>query len=144
MLKHSFVALTLTCVVAMPALAEPRLHFSDLASGPKAGNSDTSLGQTAGEDGTIVTVWGAGLGEAQGNSKITINGVRRRLGFTTGARPCRRIPRPISMPVITCRRLSSRSATMQRTARAASRSSWRAKRPMKFRSWCVRAGFILS
>ncbi|MBI3899706.1 MAG: hypothetical protein HY308_15630 [Gammaproteobacteria bacterium] len=49
----------------------PQLLFSDLVSGPAIGNSDT----THGAGGAIVTVWGRGLGSAQGASTITIGGV---------------------------------------------------------------------
>ncbi|HMD69522.1 MAG TPA: choice-of-anchor Q domain-containing protein [Chitinivibrionales bacterium] len=57
----------------------PILCFSDLASGPKTGNSDISLGQTAGADGAIVTVWGKNLGSSQESSKIFVNGVEARV-----------------------------------------------------------------
>lgn len=53
---------------------DPVLFFSDLTSGPKSGNSDTSDGR-AGQDGAIVTVWGRNLGETQGNSKVYANRV---------------------------------------------------------------------
>lgn len=59
--------------------AAPLLCFSDLASGPKTGNSDVSLGQTAGADGAIVTVWGKNLGASQGTSKVFVNGVEARV-----------------------------------------------------------------
>jgi len=36
----------------------PVLYFSDITSGPRTGNTDTSLGQTAGQDGAIVTIYG--------------------------------------------------------------------------------------
>jgi hypothetical protein len=50
----------------LAAYAEsPVLYFSDLTSGPRSGNSDNSLGQTAGEQGAIVTIWGRGLENAQ-------------------------------------------------------------------------------
>jgi hypothetical protein len=42
---------------ALAASPPPRLFFSDLDSGPKSGNTDTSLGQTAGQDGAIVSIW---------------------------------------------------------------------------------------
>jgi hypothetical protein len=42
------------------AAGEPILCFTDVTSGPRTGNSDTSLGQIAGADGAIVTVWGKG------------------------------------------------------------------------------------
>ena len=59
--------------------AEPILCFSDLTSGPRSGNSDTSRGQTAGQDGTIVTVWGKNLGSSQGESKIVANAAEARV-----------------------------------------------------------------
>jgi hypothetical protein len=43
----------------------PVLYFSDIISGPKTGNTDTSRGQTAGQDGAIVTVWGRHLDSAR-------------------------------------------------------------------------------
>jgi len=58
----------------MPDGSSPVLNFSDLVSGPNTGNSDISLGQTAGTDGAIVTIWGTGLGTAQGTSKVVVNG----------------------------------------------------------------------
>jgi hypothetical protein len=44
---------------------EPVLYFSDITSGPKTGNSDNSSGQTPGENGAIVTIWGRHLANAQ-------------------------------------------------------------------------------
>jgi hypothetical protein len=52
----------------------PQLFFSDLDSGPKSGNSDISQGQRLGEDGAIVSVWGARLGDLQGSSRVFVNG----------------------------------------------------------------------
>lgn len=49
----------------------PFLYFSDLKIGPRLGNSDTSLGQTAGENGAIVSVYGRNL---SGNVTITMGG----------------------------------------------------------------------
>ena len=43
----------------------PILYFSDIVSGPRTGSSDTSLGQTAGQDGAIVTIWGRNLENAE-------------------------------------------------------------------------------
>lgn len=57
----------------------PVLFFSDLANGPRTGNGDTSLGQRAGVDGAIVTVWGKNLGAAQGDSTVTVGGVDARV-----------------------------------------------------------------
>jgi hypothetical protein len=58
-----------------PLAGDPVLAFSDLAYGPSTGNSDTSLGQTAGQDGAIVSVWGLNLGASQGSSSISVGGV---------------------------------------------------------------------
>lgn len=55
-------------------MASPVLWFSDLTSGPRTGNTDTSLGQTSGEDGIIVSVWGTGLGASQASSTIACGG----------------------------------------------------------------------
>src|SRR5215831_10555157 len=57
------------------SLSAPVLHFTDLASGPRSGNGDTSRGQSANRNGALVTVWGANLGNAQGTSTITLGGV---------------------------------------------------------------------
>lgn len=56
------------------ATGRPVLSFSDLVSGPKTGNSDTGLGQAAGQNGAVVTLWGTGLGESQGTSKVFAGG----------------------------------------------------------------------
>jgi len=45
--------------------ASPVLYFSDLTGGPKTGNTDTSRGQTSGQNGAIVTIWGRNLDNAQ-------------------------------------------------------------------------------
>jgi hypothetical protein len=66
-------------ILAQSALSAPILCFSDLASGPKTGNSDVSLGQTAGTDGAIVTVWGKNLGASQGTSRVFVNGTEARV-----------------------------------------------------------------
>src|SRR5262249_38610846 len=58
-----------------PVGASPALFFTDLASGPRRGNGDTSKGQSANQDGALVTVWGANLGTSQGTSTITLGGV---------------------------------------------------------------------
>ena len=67
------------CGAAAARAAQPVLCFSDLASGPKSGNSDTSLGQAEGENGAIVTVWGKNLGTTQAGSKVFGNGVEARV-----------------------------------------------------------------
>lgn len=53
------------------SIGGPQLLFTDLASGPASGNSDTSKGN----GGAIVTVWGRGLGSSQGTSLLTVGGV---------------------------------------------------------------------
>jgi len=53
--------------------SDPVLYFSDITSGPKTGNSDTSDGRS-GLDGAIVTIWGSNLGSTQGSSKVYTNG----------------------------------------------------------------------
>ncbi len=58
---------------------EPILCFSDLQSGPRTGNSDTSRSQAAGRDGAIVTVWGKNLGSFQSDSKVVVNGAESRV-----------------------------------------------------------------
>jgi hypothetical protein len=55
------------------AATDPALYFSDITSGPKSGNSDTSAGRS-GLDGAIVTIWGSNLGSTQGSSKVYTNG----------------------------------------------------------------------
>jgi len=71
--------LTWTVGPTIPSVSSPTpspvLYFTDLASGPRSGNGDTSKGQVANQDGALVTVWGANLGSAQGTSTITLGGV---------------------------------------------------------------------
>ena len=69
-------ALSVPCFAA--SSPPPRLFFSDLMSGPRSGNSDTSLGQAAGLDGAIVSVWGAFLGKSQGDGSFDKTGRRLR------------------------------------------------------------------
>jgi hypothetical protein len=54
----------------------PVLFFSDLESGPNTGNTDTSVGPAEEQDGAIVTIWGARLGNSQGSSQVVCNGAR--------------------------------------------------------------------
>lgn len=54
---------------ATPSTGGPILNFSDLISGPKAGNTD-GLGS-----GAIVSIWGNNLGSAQGSSQVYVGGV---------------------------------------------------------------------
>lgn len=63
----------------------PVLCFSDLAGGPKTGNSDTSLGQPAGQDGAIVTLWGRNLGGSPARSQVFANGAEARIYLWTNA-----------------------------------------------------------
>jgi hypothetical protein len=65
-------------VLALPGSAwavPPHIAFLDLISGPATGNGDTSRGQTAKVNGTIVTLWGTNLGSSQGSSTITVCGL---------------------------------------------------------------------
>ena len=62
----------------------PVLFFSDLESGPKTGNSDTSLGQTINENGAIVNIWGKNLGSSQGSSKAYCNGAEANYVYYWG------------------------------------------------------------
>ena len=64
-------AIAVTPAAAM-ADSDPVLYFSDISSGPKSGNSDTSGGRT-GVDGAIVTIWGRNLGSTQGSSRVYAN-----------------------------------------------------------------------
>jgi len=68
---------------APPATADPVLFFSDLASGPRTGNSDTSGGRS-GQDGAIVTIWGRNLGSGQGSSKVYANGAEAASYYAWG------------------------------------------------------------
>src|SRR5258708_272159 len=68
-----------TIALAPPAHSQaksvgPALFFSDLDGGPNTGNTDTSLGQSSGRNGAIVTIWGARLGDSQGSSQVLYNG----------------------------------------------------------------------
>ena len=69
------LVLALAALPALDLAAGPVLNFSDFTVGPKTGNTDISLGQVSGQDGAIVTVWGTGLGSAQGSSQISLGGV---------------------------------------------------------------------
>jgi hypothetical protein len=64
--------------------AAPTLLFTDIAAGPRSGNTDTSKGQTSGLDGAIVTVWGLNLGGSQGASTMTIGAVPIRTFYYWG------------------------------------------------------------
>jgi hypothetical protein len=54
--------------------SNPVLFFSDLASGPRNGNSDSSSGRIPGRDGAIVTIWGRQLGAALDNVQVYCGG----------------------------------------------------------------------
>ena len=73
-MRRHLIILLACCLCSMVHAAEPRLNFSDVDSGPATGNGDTSLGQTAGVNGAIVTVWGTNLGSSQGTSTVSLNG----------------------------------------------------------------------
>jgi hypothetical protein len=82
----SGLVLCLTCALNAQTVQPPVILFTDLASGPATGNSDSSQpGQLAGQDGAIVTVWGKYLGTAPGT--ITVGGIAARIyswGNATG------------------------------------------------------------
>ena len=62
-------------IVGPPVTAGgPVLLFTDLVTVSNTGNSDTSFGQTANQNGAYVTVWGMNLGSSQGSSQITLGG----------------------------------------------------------------------
>jgi len=69
--------------------AAPVLYFTDLASGPRTGNTDVSGGRVSGRDGAIVTVWGVNLGTARGSSKVVCNGAEAASYYqwTTAKKP---------------------------------------------------------
>ena len=62
---------------------DPVLYFSDITSGSKSGNSDTSSGRT-GLDRAIVTIWGRNLGEIQAGSRVYANGVEAASYYSWG------------------------------------------------------------
>ncbi len=74
--KTSLVAVMMTVGSVLHAAAQsaPVLYFSDVTSGPRSGNSDSSGGLPPGQNGAIVTVWGTGIGSSRGGSKIYCNG----------------------------------------------------------------------
>jgi len=76
--KSSPVTVTTPAAVTYPQ-GSPELDFSDLVTGPNTGNTDTSLGQTSGVDGAIVTIWGKNLGSTQGSSQVLFNGTSARV-----------------------------------------------------------------
>jgi PKD repeat protein len=53
---------------------EPVLFFSDLTSGPSAGNGDGGAGRVPGRDGVFVTVWGRNLGAPQASRRVSCGG----------------------------------------------------------------------
>ena len=70
----SELALTTVASPSTQVSGPPALFFSDLNNGPSTGNTDTSLQQTPGQEGAIVTIWGARLGSSQGGSQVFCNG----------------------------------------------------------------------
>ena len=62
---------------------DPVLFFSDINSGPRTGNSDTSGGRS-GIDGAIVTIWGRNLGSVRGSSKAYANGAEAASYYSWG------------------------------------------------------------
>ncbi len=74
----------LAAPISASAATPPVLAFTDLVSGPRSGNVDTSHGQTSGVDGAFVTVWGYNLGTSQGGSTITVGGTAPRAVYYWG------------------------------------------------------------
>jgi len=71
-----WLVMALVLLLSSPASAQaPVIAFMDLIEGPAKGNSDTSQGQRANVNGTIVTLWGTNLGTSQGSSTVTVGGV---------------------------------------------------------------------
>ncbi len=68
---------------ASATAAAPVLFFTDITSGPKSGNPDTSGGRS-GQDGAIVTLWGRNLGSAQGSSQVYANGIEAASYYSWG------------------------------------------------------------
>lgn len=70
--------LMLASTVTAQTSQRPVILFTDIASGPATGNSDNSQpGQSANQDGAIVTVWGKYLGTTPGT--VTVNGIPARI-----------------------------------------------------------------
>jgi len=85
MKKISFLTILLLLSITSFAFAEsPVLYFSDITSGPKTGNTDTSKGLPSGQDGAIVTIWGKNIGSSQGNSKVYCNGAEAAAYYSWG------------------------------------------------------------
>jgi len=59
-------------IIGEPA-KEPVIHFSDILSGSKSGNTDGAGGLQSNEHGAIVTIWGNNLGFMEGDSKVYFN-----------------------------------------------------------------------
>ncbi|MBD8526405.1 choice-of-anchor Q domain-containing protein [Pseudomarimonas arenosa] len=69
MLGRVLVFVGLLCL-PIAASTAPLLRFSDLVSGPSSGNSDAAGGLSEAQHGSIVTVWGQGLGDTQSSSIV--------------------------------------------------------------------------
>jgi hypothetical protein len=65
------------------AADDPVLYFSDITSGPKTGNGDTSEGRS-GQDGAIVTIWGRNLGSTRGSNVVYANGAQAASYYSWG------------------------------------------------------------
>jgi hypothetical protein len=72
--RWTIICLALAVGPATAEADDPVLFFSDLTSGPRTGNSDTSGGRIPGQDGAIVTLWGRNLGFAPGSAQVFCNG----------------------------------------------------------------------
>lgn len=80
---HPTLSQNFTYPAAPAAADDPVLYFSDITSGPKTGNSDTSGGRS-GLDGAIVTLWGRNLGSTRGSSVIYANGAQAATYYAWG------------------------------------------------------------
>ncbi|MEW6364512.1 MAG: CARDB domain-containing protein [Acidobacteriota bacterium] len=83
-MRALYLVFGLAATIAPGMAAPPVLHFSDLTSGPRTGNSDSSGGRTPGRDGAIVTIWGTNLGSSRGSSKVYCNGVEAASYYSWG------------------------------------------------------------
>jgi len=79
LLRLCFVVCCLNSFASF-ATPTPYICFTDLTSGPSTGNSDNSqIGQVAGQDGAIVSLWGKNLGSSQGSSQVLVGGQIARI-----------------------------------------------------------------
>lgn len=60
--------------VFAPVRVIPTIAFTDIVAGQRTGNGDTSKGQTANQDGAIVTLFGTNFGSTTDTVAVTIGG----------------------------------------------------------------------